>query len=136
MTSEEANKKLEYIAATVLSNRNPPYSVKGGLYDILTDTEGEVDAFTNEEAKEAVELFLKTEGALICPEGGIALASLMSYVRNKKCGKNDVIMLNITGGGFDRIKKDFDIYHLQPSLVIDKKDFNPETVEKQLKTLF
>jgi cysteate synthase len=57
-------------------------------------------------------------------------------VRNKKCGKNDVIMLNITGGGFDRIKKDFDIYHLQPSLVIDKKDFNPETVEKQLKTLF
>lgn len=136
MTSEEATKKLEDVVATVLTNRNPPYSLKGGLYDVLTETGGDVEAYTNRQAKEAMELFKKTEQADICPEAGIALASLISCVKNKKCGKNDVIMLNITGGGFELIRRDFQMEQLKPTIVIDQKDFNAETVEKLMKQLF
>ncbi|HBL49840.1 MAG TPA: cysteate synthase [Firmicutes bacterium] len=136
MTSEEAVQKLDSIIATVLSNRNPPYSMKGGLFDVLTDTNGDVQAYTNGQADEAIKLFQKTEGAVICPEGGIALASLISHVKNMQVNKDDVIMLNITGGGFDRIKEELKIQPLKPTVVIDKKDFNTETVEKQMRMLF
>ena len=37
-----ARKQVEEIDAKVLSNRKPPYSIYGGLYDALKDTGGDV----------------------------------------------------------------------------------------------
>ncbi|MEA3477097.1 MAG: cysteate synthase, partial [Bacteroidota bacterium] len=57
-----ARKQVEEINAKVLSNRKPPYGLRGGLFDALMDTEGEVLVASNDEALDAARLFEKTEG--------------------------------------------------------------------------
>ena len=44
---------MKEMCAKVLSNRKPPYSLKGGLYDALVATGGDMFLATNEEAMEA-----------------------------------------------------------------------------------
>jgi cysteate synthase len=48
--------------AYVLSNRKPPYSVVGGVYDALSDSGGYMYAVSNKEAERAGAVFLKEEG--------------------------------------------------------------------------
>jgi len=55
----EARKQVEIIDAKVLSNRKPPYSLAGGLYDALKDAGGDVLLATNEEAKIAGDMFFR-----------------------------------------------------------------------------
>ena len=62
LDEEVARKQCEAISAKVLSNRKPPYSLKGGLFDALTATGGDMFAVENGEVKEAVQLFAETEG--------------------------------------------------------------------------
>ena len=45
---DEARQKAAMIDAKVLSNRRPPYSLAGGVYDCLCDTHGDVYAVTRE----------------------------------------------------------------------------------------
>ena len=51
------------IDAKVLSNRRPPYSIPGGLFDALTDSGGDMVKVTNEESAEALELIRNTRGS-------------------------------------------------------------------------
>lgn len=102
----EARRHAGIIAAKVLSNRKPPYSIAGGLFDALQDTGGDVIAATNDEAAEAGRLFEKLEGNDINAAASIATASLIKAVAEGKVGKDEVIMLNITGGGEARFKAD------------------------------
>ena len=53
---DQARIDAESIDAKVLSNRKPPYSTGGGLYDALIDTDGDILAATNEEARAAKKL--------------------------------------------------------------------------------
>ena len=55
--------------------------------------------------------------------------------KNKKVGKDDLIMLNITGGGEERFKKDRDLYYLKPSITFD---INPDSdeIKSRIKDLF
>lgn len=52
----------EIIDAKVLSNRKPPYSPAGGLYDALKATDGDIMVATNAQARKARTLFEQTEG--------------------------------------------------------------------------
>ena len=52
-----AREQVKEMCAKVLSNRKPPYSLKGGLYDALVATGGDMFLATNEEAMEAGALF-------------------------------------------------------------------------------
>ncbi|OQX76584.1 MAG: cysteate synthase [Bacteroidetes bacterium 4484_249] len=131
--NEHARKQVEEITAKVLSNRKPPYSLAGGLFDALTDTKGEVLLATNEEAEEAAKLFEKTEGIDIHPAAAIATASLMKTVKENNINKDAVIMLNITGGGEERFKNDNKLYYLKPDLVFDIDPDFDEVKEKLLK---
>lgn len=99
MNDELARHQAEEICAKVLSNRKPPYSLKGGLFDALSETGGDMFAVTNEEAGNAGALFEKTEGIDIEPAAAVAVASLKQAIEQKKVEKEAVIMLNITGGG-------------------------------------
>lgn len=74
LDAAEARRQVEIISAKVLSNRKPPYSLKGGLFDALTATKGDMFAVTNEEAATAAALFEQTEGIDIEPAAGVALA--------------------------------------------------------------
>ena len=126
----EARHQVEIIVAKVLSNRKPPYPIAGGLFDALTDAGGDVLTATNEEARIAGEFFEKTEGNDLHPAAAIAVASLISSVKNHNIDKDAVIMLNITGGGEERFKKDNQLFYLKPDLVFN---IDPEFDEVKLR---
>jgi len=134
MEDDEARQKVEIITAKVLSNRKPPYSITGGLFDALKDTDGDILVATNEAAAAAAALFEELEGIDIHPAASVAVASLISEVKRGEVDKNATIMLNITGGGENRYKSEHQLFYLKPSAIFD---FNPtlEEVKQSLKLL-
>lgn len=135
LSDNAARKQVETINAKVLSNRRPPYSLIGGLYDALMDTDGEVLAATNMEAEEAAQIFLETEGNDVTPAAAIAVASLIDAVKKGKVEKDATIMLNITGGGTEKFKKEKDLIYAK-SLMVFPIDPDPEYVKIKLNQLF
>jgi len=135
LSDDLARQQVEEIMAKVLSNRKPPYSIAGGLYDALSDTEGEVLLATNEEALKASALFEKTEGNDIHPAAAVATATLIKAVKENRVEKDAVIMLNITGGGEEKFKRNKKLYYLKPSLFFD---INPDFTEikKKIEDLY
>lgn len=128
-----ARKDVETIDAKVLSNRKPPYSIAGGLFDALVDSEGEVLAVSNESARAAARLFLETEGIDIHPAAAVATASLLQKIERGGIDKDSVIMLNITGGGEARFKQENKLHYLLPSLVLSQNATPIEISEAVLK---
>ncbi len=135
MDDEIARKQVAEISAKVLSNRKPPYSLIGGLFDAMTDAGGDVIICNNEEAIIANDLFEKFEGIDLHPAAAIATASLIQAVSENMVEKNAVIMLNITGGGEEKFKKENRLHYLKPSLFF-KIDPDPEEVFENIETLF
>ena len=115
--AEQARKDASEICAKVLSNRKPPYSLAGGLFDALEDTHGDMFAVTNDEAQKACDMFKELEGVDIYHAAGVATASLIQAIENKQVNANDVIMLNITGGGEALFKQHNDVWYLKPAKV-------------------
>lgn len=112
---DQARKDAAKICAPVLSNRKPPYGLSGGLYDALKDTNGDIFAVSNEEANAAKALFEETEGIDIYHAAAVALASLIQAIHINKVKSDDIIMLNITGGGEKHFKETHEIHYLEPS---------------------
>jgi len=135
LADELAREQVIEILAKVLSNRKPPYGLKGGLYDAMKDAGGDVLLASNEEAIQAGALFEKTEGIDIHPAAAIATATLINAAKDGSIDKDALIMLNITGGGEERFKKENELHYLKPSLVFDiDPDF--EEVKAKLESLF
>jgi cysteate synthase len=111
---KDAKKQIEETYASVLTNRTPPYGIKGGLYDALVDTDGVMYAITREEALEAKALFESLEGIDILPPSAVAVASLLKAVKTGNVGTGDIILLNIAGGGYIRLKEDFTLFQISP----------------------
>jgi cysteate synthase len=103
----------------VLSNREPPYSVCGGVYDALSSTGGITYGITNAEARKAEKLFERQEGIDILPSAGVAVASLVKAVGEEKLGQRDYILLNITGGGKKRLAMENTIVQLKPEAYVE-----------------
>ncbi len=112
--ADQARRDAAEICAPVLSNRKPPYSLAGGLYDALKDTNGDILAVSNEEAQKAKTLFLETEGRDIYSAASVALASLIQAINNK-VSADDIVMLNITGGGEKEFQEAHQLYYLEPT---------------------
>jgi cysteate synthase len=130
-----ARSQVEAIDAKVLSNRKPPYPPSGGLFDALTDTNGDVLLANNEQSKSAAALFLETEGIDIHCAAAVATASLIEAVLNKTIDPHALIMLNITGGGEEKFKFGNKLFYLQPSLTFPVNP-EPEEVKKGIDRLF
>jgi cysteate synthase len=130
-----ARRQVEEIDAKVLSNRKPPYSITGGLYDALMDSRGDILAVTNQEARAAGKLFMETEGIDIHPAAAVATASLINACSERTIKKDAVIMLNITGGGEELFKTGKKLNYLKPAVIFD---INPslENVAVNLQGLF
>ncbi len=114
------------IGAKVLSNRKPPYSIPGGLFDALSDTNGLIEIADNAEMESACNLFEKIEGIDIHPAAGVALAGMIKIIDKGIVDKSKVFMLNITGGGEKRIKAEKNMVYHNPNLIIENK--TPEDV--------
>ena len=130
-----ARKHIEEINAKVLSNRKPPYSLAGGLYDAMKDTAGDVLLANNDDGWRAFQVFKELEGSDIHPAAAIATASLINTVEDNKIEKDATIMLNITGGGEERFQLEKVLHYLKPSLVFN---INPDEAEvkEKLEVLF
>lgn len=111
-----AREHVQEIDAKVLSNRKPPYPIIGGLYDAMMDAGGDVLKASNSEAASAKDLFLEKEGIDIYTASAIAAASLINAVNDGTVDKDALIMLNITGAGEERFKREHKLYYLEPSL--------------------
>jgi len=129
--ADQARKDAAEICAPVLSNRKPPYGLGGGLYDALKDTKGDIFAVSNDEANAAKALFEKAEGIDIYHAAAVATASLQQAVDKGVVKTDDVVMLNITGGGESRFMVEHDIHYLQPTHIF-KIGFTKEEVERVL----
>jgi cysteate synthase len=110
------------IKAKVLSNRRPPYSIPGGLYDALKDCNGDVESVTNNELDAACSLFKECEGIDIHPAAGVALAGMIKSLERGNINRDSLIMLNITGGGEERFKRDNRVIFMKPNIIIDNRD--------------
>lgn len=130
-----ARSQVEEIVAKVLSNRKPPYPIAGGLYDALKDAGGDVLLATNAQAAEAGRLFLELEGNDIHPASAVATATLIAAVKEGSVKKDDVIMLNITGGGEEKFKNENNLFYLKPELICDINP-NEDEVREKIRTLF
>ena len=110
---KKARRDAELIDAKVLSNRRPPYTFAGGLYDALKATNGDVVVATNAQARRAGKLFKELEGIDIHPAPAVALASLIKMVESGSIDKDACIMLNITGAGEEAAKKNRELFYLK-----------------------
>jgi cysteate synthase len=87
------------ITTRVLSTRYPAYTIAGGVYDALTACGGRMYGVRNEAVYAAMALFERLEGVDIVPAAGVAVAALEQAVRVGALHPEDVVLLNITGGG-------------------------------------
>ena len=106
------------VYAGVLTNRNPPYSVTGGLFDALSETDGIMTGIESIEAKEAGRLFTELEGIDLDPAAEVCVASLIEAAESGIVGKEETILLNITGGGYRRAAEDLEMIPVRPSAAL------------------
>lgn len=106
----------------ILSNRKPPYSVPGGVYDALSLSNGHVYGIDNSLARSCNSLFEELEDIDIMAPAAVGVAALVEAVELGRVKADDHILLNITGGGVERLKEDFDLCKIQPELHIDSLD--------------
>ena len=132
---EEARKAAAEIDAKVLSNRKPPYSLCGGLFDAMEDAGGDMYKVTNDELRLWKQRFAELEGIDIHDAPAVAVASLAQAVKEGAVGKDEVMMLNITGGGEERAKSEQDVVYARPHLVLDPA-LQTEEIVAAVKRLF
>lgn len=114
----EGRRDAELILAKVLSNRKPPYSLAGGLFDALEDSKGDAFLASNDDIIYWILQFRNLEGYDILPAPACAVQALATAIREGKVGKEDVVMLNVTGGGsLAAMAKGYHL--LEPELILD-----------------
>ncbi len=111
----DASNAVLAVMSPVLTNRKPPYSLAGGLFDALQATNGRMYAVSNEEGRKAAQLLRDAEGIDPDPAAAIATAALVQAAETGTVGRDDLILLNITGGGYERIREDYILYPLETS---------------------
>ena len=96
---EKGRHEAEVVLASVLSNRKPPYSLAGGLYDTLKASGGDFYLASNNDIIYWLLQFRNREGYDLLPASCVAVTALAKAVREGTVKKDEYIMLNCTGGG-------------------------------------
>ncbi|WP_406443850.1 cysteate synthase [Streptomyces sp. NBC_00631] len=102
------------VHADELTNRAPPYSIRGGLHDALRESAGDVLVADNTSVLIARDMFAELEGIDIEPAAGVAVACLRDAVAQGKVDRDSVVLLNITGGGRRRLAQDRPLVAARP----------------------
>ena len=116
----DARERQQRIAATVLGNPAPPYATAGGVHEALCASGGRTYAMTNSEMADAMLLFAELEGIDVEPAAGVAIASLARLYAKAPIGRDERVLLNVTGGG--RALRPRVMQTQQPSLVVHRED--------------
>ena len=130
-----ARARIAEVYSKILSNRQPPYSTSGGVFDALKATQGYAYSVTNDEARNAGRLFYELEGCDIHPAAAVALAGLCQAVTAGNIGKKDSVLLNITGGGTEKLEREGKKIQLKPDAVFSRSDTSLEDISERLTEL-
>lgn len=96
---EQGRRNAEMILAKVLANRKPPYSLAGGMFDVLRASGGDSFTCSNDDIMYWLLQFRNLEGYDLLPAPCAAVSALARAVRDGLVKKDECIMLNCTGGG-------------------------------------
>lgn len=134
ISAENSRKNSEIILAKVLSNRKPPYSIAGGLFDTLKASNGDFYKVTNDEVVYWMLQFFNREGFDIFPAPACAVASLSKALEEGTVKRDETVMLNISGCGMlNATSKGFEMK--KPDLVLSP-DLTAEEIISSVDKLF
>lgn len=105
-----------------LVNRSPAYGVTGGLYDVLKESNGQTYAVSMAEAAVAESLFTESEGIDPMSPASVAVASIQQALAMGEIRKDDVVLLNVSGGGQKRLKSEMKTRVIEPVDIVGKED--------------
>ena len=105
-----------------LMNKGPAYGQVGGVHDILKASNGQTHIVEGEVAKVAKTLFESIEGIDIMTPGAVALASLQLALASGEIHHDAVTVLNISGGGVERMKQEHETTIVEPWLRVTKEN--------------
>ncbi|MDE2519171.1 MAG: cysteate synthase [Methanocorpusculum sp.] len=107
----DAAEAIAQVSAPVLTNRAPPYSMPGGVFEAMMYCGGDMYAVSNADARDAGRLFSDAENGIdLDPAAAVATAALISAVNCGAVDHRDTITLNITGGGYARVREELGIF--------------------------
>jgi cysteate synthase len=112
----DAGASIARVYAGVLTNRHPPWGGRGGVRDAIAASGGRMYAVGNDDARNAGRLFLETEEIDLDPAAAVAVASLSRAVEEGFIDPGKRVLLNVTGGGYERAAEDLDHYPVEPYL--------------------
>lgn len=118
MDMPDAPAAISRVFSDVLTNREPPYAIPGGVFDALSDMDGKMYAVSNDEARTAGTLFTELEGIDLDPAAAVCTASLIRACESGTINKNRTVLLNITGGGYERVREDYPLVPVQPAFCV------------------
>jgi cysteate synthase len=133
---DDGRRQIRQIAAHVLSNRQPPYSIRGGVYDVLVESGGDMLAADNLETLPRLQLFEEMEGIDIDPASAVALATLLKAARSGLLDHDALVLLNITGGGRYRRHRDRRLIPVRPALQLDQQEIYLDPTLDKIVNLF
>ena len=113
-----------------LMNKGPAYGQVGGVHDILKASNGQTYIVEREDAVAAKGLIESVEGIDIMTPGAVAAVSLMQALEQGEVKADDCILLNISGGGTQRLKSEQDIRVVEPWMRVKKSSAVASILEK------
>jgi cysteate synthase len=129
-SNDDFRNAIKQVYADELTNWAPPYAIRGGVYDSLTESHGDVLVVSNTAAQLAADKFLELEGIDIEPAAGVAVACLQDAVAHGRVEREAAILLNITGGGRRRLARDYSLVPAEPKLRLSRKFITGDTVHQ------
>ena len=105
-----------------LLNKSPCYSPSGGVFDTLKQSNGQTYIIEEKDAVAAKTLFEEIEGIDILSPAAVALASLQQALATGEIEADDCTVLNISGGGTERMAKEMEITQIEPWLTINEEN--------------
>jgi cysteate synthase len=128
----KVKRQIQQMITPVLSNQQPPYTLRGGVFDVLTESQGEMLVADNQETQEAMHLFEETEGIDLHPAAGVALATLLKTIQRGHIDPQATVLLNVTGGGWKRKNKDQKLITAQPILCLQDTEIFSENISTRI----
>ena len=131
LTPEDFPEEDVEVYSDYLLSETPAYSVVGGVYDVLEATDGETYAIEEDDAIKAGKILEEIEEIDVLSPAKVALASLIQAKEEGKVDEDDCILLNISGGGIERLKREKETKIVTPWVIDTKK----KLVDKILNSL-
>jgi cysteate synthase len=112
-----------------LMNKGPAYGQVGGVHDILKASNGQTYVVERDDAIAAKTQFESIEGIDIMTPGAVAMASLQQALASGEVNPDACTVLNISGGGVERLKQDYATETVEPWLRVSKKNGASSIIE-------